>query len=163
MPFKFFNNSNSKDKGSFSYFKYAFGEIFLVAIGILIAVQANNFNEEKKNKKIKYEFLQNLKEEIILDTLQLSKKIDDFKNINESILKGVLLLEKAEHSYSEKQDFQRAIRMLRVLTPLNKSTTKNDSKVSSGLIENNELNKLLSEYYEKINFHKAVMSNQSFY
>jgi hypothetical protein len=158
MPFKFFNNSNSKDKGSFSYFKYAFGEIFLVAIGILIAVQANNFNEEKKNKKIKYEFLQNLKEEIILDTLQLSKKIDDFKNINESILKGVLLLEKAEHSYSEKQDFQRAIRMLRVLTPLNKSTTKNDSKVSSGLIENNELNKLLSEYYEKINFHKAVMS-----
>jgi hypothetical protein len=158
MPFNFFNNSKRKDKGSLSYLKYAFGEIILVAFGILIAVQVNNFNEAKKNKKIKYEFLENLKEEVILDTLQLSEKIDDFKSINESVLKGVLLLEKTEHTDSEKKDFKKAIKILRVLTPLNKSTTKNDNKISSGIIESNELNKLLSEYYEKINFHKAVMS-----
>ena len=58
MPFNFFNNS--KDKSYFSYFKYAFGEIILVAFGILIAVQVNNLNEVKKNKKVKYEFLENL-------------------------------------------------------------------------------------------------------
>ena len=45
MPFRFFNTSTSKDKSSFSYFKYAFGEVFLVAIGILIALQVNNSNE----------------------------------------------------------------------------------------------------------------------
>jgi len=158
MPFKFSNNSNSKDKSSFSYFKYAFGEIILVAFGILIAVQVNNLNEVKKNKKVKYEFLENLKDEIILDTLQFSRKIDNFNSLNESVLKGVLLLDKTEHTDSEKEDFQKAIGRLQVLTPLYKNTNKNDSKISSGLIENNELNKLLSEYYEKINFHKAVMS-----
>ena len=158
MSLKFFNNSTSKDKSSFSYFKYAFGEIFLVAFGILIAVQVNNLNEVKKNKKVKYEFLENLKDEIILDTLQLSRKIDNFKRLNESVLKGVLLLKKTEHTDSEKKDFQNAIVRLQVLTPLYKNTNKNDSKISSGIIENNELNKLLSEYYEKINFHKAVMS-----
>jgi len=156
MPFNFFNNS--KNKSYFSYFKYAFGEIILVAFGILIAVQVNNLNEVKKNKKVKYEFLENLKDEIILDTIQLSRKIDNFKRLNESVLKGVLLLNKTEHTDSEKKDFQNAIERLQVLTPLYKNTNKNDSKISSGIIENNELNKLLSEYYEKINFHKAVMS-----
>ena len=32
------------------YFKYAIGEIILVVIGILIALQINNWNEEKKLK-----------------------------------------------------------------------------------------------------------------
>ena len=31
------------------YFKYAIGEIFLVVIGILIALQINNWNEQRKN------------------------------------------------------------------------------------------------------------------
>ena len=33
------------------YLLYAFGEILLVVIGILIALQVNNWNEEKKNLK----------------------------------------------------------------------------------------------------------------
>lgn len=32
------------------YFKYALGEIVLVVIGILIALQVNNWNEERKNQ-----------------------------------------------------------------------------------------------------------------
>lgn len=31
------------------YFKYAIGEIVLVVIGILIALQINNWNESRKN------------------------------------------------------------------------------------------------------------------
>ena len=33
------------------YFKYAIGEIVLVVIGILIALQINNWNESRKKKK----------------------------------------------------------------------------------------------------------------
>ena len=35
------------------YFKYAIGEIVLVVIGILIALQINNWNEQRKINKIK--------------------------------------------------------------------------------------------------------------
>ena len=59
MPFKFMNTITSKDKGSFNYFKYALGEIFLVAIGVLIAVQVNNWNEERLLKIQKKEKLLN--------------------------------------------------------------------------------------------------------
>lgn len=33
------------------YFKYAIGEIILVVIGVLIALQVNNWNENRKEKQ----------------------------------------------------------------------------------------------------------------
>ena len=50
------------------YFKYAIGEIFLVVIGILIALQINNWNEAAKRsneeQKLLYELLVNLNQDI---------------------------------------------------------------------------------------------------
>ena len=99
---------NLKDTkiGKLSYLKYGLGEIVLVVIGILIAVQINNLNEEYKEKKVKNDFLINLKEEIILDTLLLSNKIVVFEKINESISKGILLLNKKTHSDIETSNFE---------------------------------------------------------
>jgi hypothetical protein len=49
------------------YFKYAIGEIILVVIGILIALQINNWNENRKDNKLeanyKLRLLEDLKEE----------------------------------------------------------------------------------------------------
>jgi hypothetical protein len=49
------------------YFKYAIGEIILVVIGILIALQINNWNENRKQTKlvngVLLEIYQNLKED----------------------------------------------------------------------------------------------------
>ena len=42
------------------YFKYAIGEIVLVVIGILIALQINIWNEQKKEQKIVESYLKNL-------------------------------------------------------------------------------------------------------
>jgi len=39
------------DSQFFKYLKYAIGEIILVVVGILIALQFNNWNEEKKQKE----------------------------------------------------------------------------------------------------------------
>lgn len=52
------------------YLKYAIGEIFLVVIGILIALQINNWNENQKSKKdeqyVLTEVLKNLQEDATL-------------------------------------------------------------------------------------------------
>jgi len=76
MPFKFMNTIISKDKDSFNYFKYALGEIFLVAIGVLIAVQVNNWNEERLLKIQKKEKLLNLYTAIKKDSEFLNELSD---------------------------------------------------------------------------------------
>ena len=47
-----------------TYLKYAIGEVVLVVIGILIALQINNWNEESKDKLIERNYLISLKKEM---------------------------------------------------------------------------------------------------
>jgi hypothetical protein len=49
------------------YFKYAIGEIVLVVIGILIALQINNWNESKKQSTTEKEFIISLKNDLKRD------------------------------------------------------------------------------------------------
>ena len=58
------------------YFKYAIGEIVLVVIGILIALQINNLNEQRKEKIKEQNLLIQLKEDYQSNLLQLEAKIE---------------------------------------------------------------------------------------
>ena len=53
------------------YLKYAIGEIVLVVIGILIALQINNWNESKKIYSIEKESYENLLSSLRKDSLEL--------------------------------------------------------------------------------------------
>lgn len=55
------------------YLVYALGEILLVVIGILIALQINTWNEERKISKEQNQFMQSIKEDLIADTLSLQE------------------------------------------------------------------------------------------
>jgi len=55
------------------YLKYAIGEIILVVIGILIALQINNWNETSKNEREQIVFLNNLKNDLNNDLIQLDQ------------------------------------------------------------------------------------------
>ena len=57
------------------YFKYAIGEILLVVIGILIALQINNWNENQKKDKLKAEYKSSLIIDYKKDTLQLNARL----------------------------------------------------------------------------------------
>jgi len=65
------------------YFKYALGEIILVVIGILIALQINNWNQNSKKLNQEQEILNNLKQdfEYNLEALHNVLKINS-KRIN---------------------------------------------------------------------------------
>ena len=47
------------------YLLYAIGEILLVVIGILIALQVNNWNDERKDRRLEKEFIARLKGEML--------------------------------------------------------------------------------------------------
>ena len=57
------------------YLRYAIGEILLVVIGILIALQINHWNENQKKEKLKVSYKISLINELSLDTLKLSELI----------------------------------------------------------------------------------------
>lgn len=64
---------------SAKYVKYAIGEIVLVVIGILIALQINNWNESQKAKKSSMQQLQTIAQNLEEDLIQLNymKKFTD--------------------------------------------------------------------------------------
>ena len=55
------------------YIKYAIGEIVLVVIGILIALQINNWQQERKNIKLENRYLIDLVNDLKQDSTTLSK------------------------------------------------------------------------------------------
>jgi hypothetical protein len=72
------------------YFKYAIGEIILVVLGILIALQINNWNERKKESLKEQTFLK----EINLDFKSNKTQIDSIMSYNKvSLHAGSRLLE----------------------------------------------------------------------
>jgi hypothetical protein len=58
------------------YLLYAIGEILLVVIGILIALQINNANESNKLRKQELHYLENLKTDLQLNIAELNEYID---------------------------------------------------------------------------------------
>jgi hypothetical protein len=67
------------------YFKYAIGEIVLVVIGILIALQINNWNENRINKQSEKLILNELHKEFISNKIQLDTVLFYNKRSFESV------------------------------------------------------------------------------
>lgn len=58
------------------YLKYAIGETVLVVVGILIALQINNWNENKKNKQQELIILENVLQDLKKDRVGLNNIIE---------------------------------------------------------------------------------------
>ena len=67
------------------YLKYAIGEIALVVIGILIALQINNWNEGRKATNKLHTYTQKLINDIVSDTINLNTLIDEGKKMQNTI------------------------------------------------------------------------------
>lgn len=82
---KFFRNIRKKlaaENRVMAYSRYAIGEIVLVVIGILIALQINTWNEEKKTSKLETKILKELLSNLKLDLKELQDDIYYMGEIN---------------------------------------------------------------------------------
>jgi hypothetical protein len=133
------------------YFKYAIGEIILVMIGILLALQVNNWNEQKKNKKQAERYLINLKEDIQEDYILL----DEFITSNEKMLGyvksiGNTLATKKELSKDEEIEFTRIHNELtfeKYFIPEKRTINQIASSSQGNLISNENLQSKIFKYY----------------
>ncbi len=64
------------DNKTGKYLKYAIGEIVLVVIGILIALQINNWNEDRKNSVKEKQYLTSFKNDLLINITELERVIE---------------------------------------------------------------------------------------
>lgn len=96
---KFFRNIRKKlasENKFMAYSRYAIGEIVLVVIGILIALQINNWNEERKARIEERGILINLSSNLILAKQQSETLILEEKRLKNLII-GILELQPEEN------------------------------------------------------------------
>ena len=67
------------------YLEYALGEVVLVVVGILIALQINDWYQEQPDRKSELEYLVSMKRDLTEDTRELREAIDG----NSSLLEGL--------------------------------------------------------------------------
>ena len=64
------------------YLLYAIGEIILVVIGILLALQINNWNEEKKERVQEQKYLIEIKRNLESDLLEIQNLRNEYQKIS---------------------------------------------------------------------------------
>jgi Family of unknown function (DUF6090) len=91
--FRKIRKSTLKEGKTINYLKYAIGEIVLVVIGILIALQINNWNETRKQHKTEKEFITSVKNDLKQDKAfiqliveLLEPRIKAYETLNSDLL-----------------------------------------------------------------------------
>jgi len=148
---KFFRNIRQKlvsEGKTINYIKYAIGEIVLVVIGILIALQINKWNEDHKKSKEQYFILNKLKLDIELDTTRVSEQIEqnDFA-ITQFHFCLEVLARKKEASIEE---FRDNLEFILAIGNFDQNKTTFNNIVSSGkidILKNQSLTDSLISYY----------------
>ena len=80
---------------------YAIGEVVLVVIGILIALQLNNVNENRKLEIQEINYLERLKNDLIQDTLYYNQRIEILNNEVENNTKAIKMAYQIQSDYKE--------------------------------------------------------------
>ena len=126
------------------YFKYAIGEIVLVVIGILIALQINNWNEQRKDNIKEQGLLKQLQEDYQSNLLQLEEKMVTREISLNSAVKLLNAFDESDGVVKDSVIKDLAnIRHDPTFDPIRNNLTSSENL---RLIRNNELRRLLSNW-----------------
>ena len=128
-----------------NYLKYAIGEIVLVVIGILNALQINNWNQNRIENNRARKLLKNMVEDLATDTLMLNRSITNYEFQSNNCVK---LLNDSLFANTKTDS-------IFFMLPLNQAglllTTQAFDKINNAsltsLLGSSELDQAISEYY----------------
>lgn len=131
------------------YLFYAIGEIALVMIGILLALQVNNWNEERKQDRQELELLESLREEFNFNRDELERSIRKARAIQEGCQR--LLANTGKHGVKLSQQESDSLINAGFLNIISFDASNGilDNIISSGqihVIKNKELKKYLANW-----------------
>jgi len=133
------------------YLIYAIGEIVLVVIGILIALQINNLNEQRKSDTLTSTYLNNLQLDLLSDLSGIKKTKKDINNFEEEGHYSLDVIDGKIDTINKKKFLESLVwnNHYPIFQP---SRSTYDDLINSGnikLIKDNNLKVALSKYYLK--------------
>ncbi len=149
---KFFRKIRKKladDNKPLKYARYAIGEILLVVIGILIALQINNWNEKRKSDVLTTIYLNNLKSDLQSDLSGIDKTKRDIDFFEEEGYYSLNVIDGKIDSIDKKR-FLKSLVLNNHYPIFQPSRSTYDDLINSGnikLVNENDLKVALSKYY----------------
>lgn len=131
------------------YLLYAIGEVFLVVIGILIALQINNWNEQQKTRAKEIEILKEIRSE-------LSDVVEDLKDDSEDTERNIRSAVIVAHSILNKENFHDSLRLHYALSMDTEMLTASQSgfinleSIGLDIISNDSIRQMISSIYLRI-------------
>ena len=153
----FFRKTRKKladDNKPLKYMRYAIGEILLVMVGILLAVQVNDWNESRKTNKQELELIESLYKEFTFNRDELDRSIKKAKGIQN---RCVILLENTGNHEMKLSRFESDSLIHRGFLDIVTYDASNsilDDIINSGkihVLKNEKLKKYLSNWEAALN------------
>lgn len=146
------------------YVKYAIGEIVLVVIGILIALQVNNWNEDRIAKKDADIFNERIKQDLLNEKIILNERIKYYSKVQQHAKNVVNTLSNRPNSL----DSQFLIDAYQASQQWNYRNVRDtyDELISTGninLIPNKDLRKRIGLYYDETDVYMTVWYKETGY
>lgn len=138
------------------YFKYAIGEIILVVIGILIALQINNWNQERLDTIDKNKLIENLNVEFLENKKQLEEIVNSYASCKNASVNLQTYI--GNNKGFNKRVIDSLIDGVFPIVDYMPSDNAINSIVQSGklnLLENTPISKKLSDWKSKIHIIKS--------
>jgi hypothetical protein len=132
------------------YFKYAIGEIVLVVIGILIALQINNWNSWKNDRKEEQAILKSLLREFKNNLVELERD----HTLNKASLDALFFLLNEKRETLDPKEIDSLVGTAFNYATFDAGIGVFDETISSGkmqLIENDSLRTILSQWTGELN------------
>ena len=163
---KFFRNIRQKlaaENKTAAYSRYAIGEIILVVIGILIALQINNWNEHRKEGKELKEYLNKISNNVKQDIEQVERLKIRRDSVRAKAMRSAKALMRQD--FSNIEDILQGQRVFYEFYFIPDKSGFEALKNSQflGKINNTEVDSLLTLYYSQVEkIHKAEESYNVF-
>ncbi len=148
------------------YFKYAIGEIALVMIGILLALQVSNWNELNKDQRLEKRYLSELILDLQTDSLSISNFVTQ-SDLQKDYKEKLIDIFNNENNYSEDSlniYFNYQWQMSYSFNPITTTLDEMKSTGNIGLIKNSDLRRSVLETYNNyevhINQHERIYNRQ---
>ena len=145
------------------YLKYAIGEIILVVIGILIALQINNWNSNRIQRQKESIYLENIKRDVNEQLKTIESQIAYERSINE-VATPIIRYYKTHQSFKIDSVFTTQIGMLTGRVTFVKKAPTYSELISSGnidIISNDTLKDDIIKYYQEIERTELIINKNN--